>query len=152
MGASLLKLPRLKCWLVFEVSPYLLVLRGKTIKCPICRIHFFLFFSNEFIQSASLVSWFYCSFGSPSISAPLNSAVAISTNISKVCIVKSFLFHLQMAAFRAALHSQVDCIEIDVSRSLDGILLVLHDRSKSASLFISFSFASLCVYNLLHLT
>ncbi|XP_031402995.1 glycerophosphodiester phosphodiesterase GDPD4 isoform X2 [Punica granatum] len=33
-----------------------------------------------------------------------------------------------MAAFHAALHSQVDCIEIDVSRSSDGILLALHDR------------------------
>ncbi|KAM1682601.1 hypothetical protein EV1_033538 [Malus domestica] len=33
-----------------------------------------------------------------------------------------------MAAYRFALRSQVDCIEIDVSRSLDGVLLALHDR------------------------
>ncbi|KAK4789950.1 hypothetical protein SAY86_017254 [Trapa natans] len=33
-----------------------------------------------------------------------------------------------MAAFHAALDSEVDCIEIDVSRSSDGVLLVLHDR------------------------
>lgn len=33
-----------------------------------------------------------------------------------------------MAAYHFALHSQVDCIEIDVSRSLDGVLLALHDR------------------------
>ncbi|KAI5640293.1 hypothetical protein M9H77_00319 [Catharanthus roseus] len=33
-----------------------------------------------------------------------------------------------MDAYRIALGSQVDCIEIDVSRSLDGILFALHDR------------------------
>ncbi|KAH9782001.1 glycerophosphodiester phosphodiesterase GDPD4 [Citrus sinensis] len=33
-----------------------------------------------------------------------------------------------MAAYRSALRSQVDCVEIDVSRSLDGVLLALHDR------------------------
>ncbi|KAE9598375.1 putative glycerophosphodiester phosphodiesterase [Lupinus albus] len=33
-----------------------------------------------------------------------------------------------MAAYLSALHSQVDCIEIDVSRSLDGVLFALHDR------------------------
>ncbi|XP_052202102.1 glycerophosphodiester phosphodiesterase GDPD4 isoform X1 [Diospyros lotus] len=33
-----------------------------------------------------------------------------------------------MAAYHAALHSQVDCIEIDVSRSSDGVLFALHDR------------------------
>ncbi|KAJ0025115.1 hypothetical protein Pint_07219 [Pistacia integerrima] len=33
-----------------------------------------------------------------------------------------------MAAYRSALHSQVDCIEIDVSRSSDGALFALHDR------------------------
>ncbi|KAA8544559.1 hypothetical protein F0562_022582 [Nyssa sinensis] len=33
-----------------------------------------------------------------------------------------------MAAYRLALHSQVDCIEIDVSRSSDGVLFALHDR------------------------
>ncbi|KAL3513311.1 hypothetical protein ACH5RR_026028 [Cinchona calisaya] len=33
-----------------------------------------------------------------------------------------------MDAYHTALHSQVDCIEIDVSRSLDGILFALHDR------------------------
>ncbi|KAF1894333.1 hypothetical protein Lal_00027181 [Lupinus albus] len=34
-----------------------------------------------------------------------------------------------MAAYLSALHSQVDCIEIDVSRSLDGVLFALHDRN-----------------------
>ncbi|KAK4570651.1 hypothetical protein RGQ29_029493 [Quercus rubra] len=33
-----------------------------------------------------------------------------------------------MDAYRIALHSKVDCIEIDVSRSFDGILFALHDR------------------------
>ncbi|XP_019434592.1 PREDICTED: glycerophosphodiester phosphodiesterase GDPD4 isoform X3 [Lupinus angustifolius] len=33
-----------------------------------------------------------------------------------------------MAAYLSALHSQVDCIEIDVSRSSDGVLFALHDR------------------------
>lgn len=33
-----------------------------------------------------------------------------------------------MAAYRTALDSQADCIEIDVSRSSDGVLFALHDR------------------------
>ncbi|KAK9110894.1 hypothetical protein Scep_018413 [Stephania cephalantha] len=33
-----------------------------------------------------------------------------------------------MSAFRMALNSGVDCIEIDVSRSSDGVLFALHDR------------------------
>ncbi|KAJ6809408.1 glycerophosphodiester phosphodiesterase GDPD4 isoform X1 [Iris pallida] len=33
-----------------------------------------------------------------------------------------------IAAYRIALHSHVDCIEIDASRSLDGELFALHDR------------------------
>ncbi|XP_059452112.1 glycerophosphodiester phosphodiesterase GDPD4 isoform X3 [Corylus avellana] len=33
-----------------------------------------------------------------------------------------------MAAYRIALGSHVDCIEIDVSRSSDGVLFALHDR------------------------
>ncbi|KAF9587128.1 hypothetical protein IFM89_039645 [Coptis chinensis] len=33
-----------------------------------------------------------------------------------------------MSAYRAALVSKVDCIEIDVSRSSDGVLFALHDR------------------------
>ncbi|KAI4320247.1 hypothetical protein MLD38_033746 [Melastoma candidum] len=33
-----------------------------------------------------------------------------------------------MAAYQAALHSQVDCMEIDVSRTADGVLVALHDR------------------------
>nr|XP_016497410.1 PREDICTED: glycerophosphodiester phosphodiesterase GDPD4-like isoform X6 [Nicotiana tabacum] len=33
-----------------------------------------------------------------------------------------------MAAYRTALNSQADCIEIDVSRSSDGVLFALHDR------------------------
>ncbi|KAG5520313.1 hypothetical protein RHGRI_033024 [Rhododendron griersonianum] len=38
-----------------------------------------------------------------------------------------------MTAYRAALHSQVDCIEIDVSRSSDGVLFALHDRQGFAA-------------------
>lgn len=34
----------------------------------------------------------------------------------------------QEAAYRLALDSQVDCMEIDVSRTLDGVLVTLHDR------------------------
>ncbi|RZC49086.1 hypothetical protein C5167_017515 [Papaver somniferum] len=33
-----------------------------------------------------------------------------------------------VSAYRSALSSQVDCIEVDVSRSSDGILFALHDR------------------------
>ncbi|KAI7745910.1 hypothetical protein M8C21_005538 [Ambrosia artemisiifolia] len=33
-----------------------------------------------------------------------------------------------MAAYNIALRSQVDCIEIDVSRSADGVLFAIHDR------------------------
>ncbi|XP_062072962.1 glycerophosphodiester phosphodiesterase GDPD4-like isoform X1 [Humulus lupulus] len=33
-----------------------------------------------------------------------------------------------IAAYHSALASQVDCVEIDVSRSLDGVLFALHDR------------------------
>ncbi|XP_030936880.1 glycerophosphodiester phosphodiesterase GDPD4 isoform X1 [Quercus lobata] len=33
-----------------------------------------------------------------------------------------------MDAYRIALHSKVDCVEIDVSRSFDGVLFALHDR------------------------
>ncbi|KAK6940372.1 Glycerophosphodiester phosphodiesterase domain [Dillenia turbinata] len=40
----------------------------------------------------------------------------------------SLAFPNTIAAYNAALHSQVDCIEIDVSRSADGVLLALHDR------------------------
>ncbi|CAI0457250.1 unnamed protein product [Linum tenue] len=34
----------------------------------------------------------------------------------------------QVAAYQSALRSHVDCIEIDVSRSSDGVLFALHDR------------------------
>lgn len=34
----------------------------------------------------------------------------------------------QMDAFRLALDARVDCVEVDVSRSSDGALFVLHDR------------------------
>ncbi|KAF7836382.1 glycerophosphodiester phosphodiesterase GDPD4 [Senna tora] len=37
-------------------------------------------------------------------------------------------FRILMAAYSSALRSQVDCIEIDVSRSSDGVLFALHDR------------------------
>ncbi|XP_004290261.1 PREDICTED: glycerophosphodiester phosphodiesterase GDPD4 [Fragaria vesca subsp. vesca] len=40
----------------------------------------------------------------------------------------SSAFPNTMAAYHSALNSQVDCIEIDVSRSSDGVLLALHDR------------------------
>ncbi|MED6205112.1 Glycerophosphodiester phosphodiesterase gdpd4 [Stylosanthes scabra] len=33
-----------------------------------------------------------------------------------------------LAAYASALNSKVDCIEIDVSRSSDGVLFALHDR------------------------
>lgn len=49
-----------------------------------------------------------------------------------------------MAAYRFALHSQVDCIEIDVSRSLDGVLLALHDRYSGSQ--TSHNFPSLTPY------
>lgn len=39
----------------------------------------------------------------------------------------AFFFALQMDAYRFALLSHVDCIEVDVSRSLDGALFALHD-------------------------
>nr|ABR17926.1 unknown [Picea sitchensis] len=33
-----------------------------------------------------------------------------------------------MTSYRLAIHSQVDCVEIDASRSRDGVLVALHDR------------------------
>lgn len=33
-----------------------------------------------------------------------------------------------MDAYHIAVSSKVDCIEIDVSRSMDGVLFALHDR------------------------
>ncbi|KAJ4838068.1 hypothetical protein Tsubulata_026910 [Turnera subulata] len=33
-----------------------------------------------------------------------------------------------MAAYQLALSSQVDCVEVDVSRSVDGVLFAIHDR------------------------
>lgn len=44
-----------------------------------------------------------------------------------------------MDAYRIAIDSRVDCIEIDVSRSLDGELFALHDRYL-VIYFISFYF------------
>lgn len=41
-----------------------------------------------------------------------------------------------MAAYKIALGARVDCVEIDASRSSDGVLFALHDRYISA----------LCVY------
>jgi len=35
---------------------------------------------------------------------------------------------IQMDAFRMALDARVDCVEVDVSRSSDGVLFALHDR------------------------
>ncbi|KAH9331433.1 hypothetical protein KI387_003541, partial [Taxus chinensis] len=49
---------------------------------------------------------FVCAHGGDSSSAPPNT----------------------MAAYRLAVHSEVDCIEIDASRSRDGVLVALHDR------------------------
>lgn len=40
----------------------------------------------------------------------------------------SFIYTQQMDAYHIAIRSQVDCIEIDVSRSADGVLFALHDR------------------------
>ncbi|KAJ0754571.1 putative glycerophosphodiester phosphodiesterase [Helianthus annuus] len=41
---------------------------------------------------------------------------------------KAFPNTVCMTAYNIALRSQVDCIEIDVSRSADGVLFALHDR------------------------
>lgn len=46
-----------------------------------------------------------------------------------------------MDAYRVAIDSRVDCIEIDVSRSSDGVLFALHDRCGSYSfLLLHFNF------------
>ena len=39
-----------------------------------------------------------------------------------------FLYFGQMDAYSIALRSQANCIEVDVSRSSDGVLFALHDR------------------------
>ncbi|KAF6142217.1 hypothetical protein GIB67_037135 [Kingdonia uniflora] len=44
--------------------------------------------------------------------------------------------YIEMSAYRSALQSQVDCIEIDVSRSSDGVLFALHDSLALVSLRI----------------
>ncbi|KAG9136684.1 hypothetical protein Leryth_004465 [Lithospermum erythrorhizon] len=38
-----------------------------------------------------------------------------------------------VAAYHLALNSEVDCIELDVSRSSDGMLFALHDRQGSSA-------------------
>lgn len=43
-------------------------------------------------------------------------------------LFKWIIFGEQMAAYEIALRSRADCIEIDVSRSSDGVLFALHDR------------------------
>nr|XP_009797545.1 PREDICTED: uncharacterized protein LOC104243957 isoform X2 [Nicotiana sylvestris] len=54
--------------------------------------------------------------------------------LALIAIIPPIYFHFrlrrfhQMAAYRTALDSQADCIEIDVSRSSDGVLFSLHDR------------------------
>lgn len=48
-----------------------------------------------------------------------------------------------MAAYDIALRSQVDCIEIDVSRSSDGVLLALHDRYFRLSNIFHFSVSAI---------
>ncbi|KAA3453705.1 glycerophosphodiester phosphodiesterase GDPD4 [Gossypium australe] len=53
-----------------------------------------------------------------------------STSSSAVCIRFP-----SMSAYSIALHSQVDCIEIDVSRSSDGVLFALHDSLLSYWLY-----------------
>ncbi|XP_057973044.1 glycerophosphodiester phosphodiesterase GDPD4 isoform X6 [Malania oleifera] len=55
-------------------------------------------------------------------------------SLAFIALVPPIFFHFrlkrfhQMAAYLIALRSQVDCIEVDVSRSADGVLFALHDR------------------------
>ena len=42
-----------------------------------------------------------------------------------------------MDAYSYAIGSRVDCIEVDVSRSSDGVLFALHNRLQSSSPFSS---------------
>lgn len=44
---------------------------------------------------------------------------------------------VQMDAYSYAIGSRVDCIEVDVSRSSDGVLFALHNRLQSSSPFSS---------------
>lgn len=44
----------------------------------------------------------------------------------------------QVKAYELALNLQVDCIEIDASRTRDGVLVALHDRSSSYHKFIAY--------------
>lgn len=43
-------------------------------------------------------------------------------------LISLFICLWQVGAYHEALRSNVDCIEIDVSRSSDGVLFALHDR------------------------
>lgn len=48
------------------------------------------------------------------------------------------IFTLQISAYQFALRSQADCVEIDVSRSADGVLFALHDRYSRPHIIIFF--------------
>lgn len=58
--------------------------------------------------------------------AVLKFCYSFSSSLSYLFL--HLFFTQQMTAYNIALRSQVDCIEIDVSRSADGVLLALHDR------------------------
>ena len=61
------------------------------------------------------------------VSEDLSLSLSLSVFIS--CYYGWFLISsFQMASYFHALQSRVDCIEIDVSRSSDGVLFALHDR------------------------
>lgn len=47
-----------------------------------------------------------------------------------------------MDAYSLAIRSRVDCIEVDVSRSSDGVLFALHNRLQTLILVVSSSFVS----------
>lgn len=53
-----------------------------------------------------------------------------------------------MNAYNIAISSQADCIEIDVSRSSDGVLFALHDRYYGfCGSDVSVMFFLLCCYD-----
>ncbi|KAL6660768.1 hypothetical protein ACP70R_001803 [Stipagrostis hirtigluma subsp. patula] len=60
-----------------------------------------------------------CAHGGDSTNAFPNSFMVLGDQVT-----------LQMDAFRLALDARVDCVEVDVSRSSDGVLFALHDRGR----------------------
>ncbi|GER27626.1 PLC-like phosphodiesterases superfamily protein [Striga asiatica] len=107
---------------------YILITLAVIAILPPLYFHFSLRRFNQFARSCLILERFHalvalafiwtCSF--------LEKLAFPEVTIAKVQLDAKSSF--SMDAYNIALSSQVDCIEIDVSRSSDGVLFALHDR------------------------